>query len=168
MAVTLQEVKNLSDGLRQHNFMLVIPNVPGGDDGDILRLRAVTTSFPGFGSLPIERKMHGFTVKEAGEKSYPRALPCEFIEGSEAPILNLLRRWHRLQWENITGAQAPSSVYKTKAILQLMNNAKQVTHSIQLNGIYIEDVTDTPLTGETNDQVRISVTFSYDDWDAED
>jgi len=165
MAITLQEVKNLSDGLRQHNFMFVVPNVPGGDDGDILRLRVVGTSYPGFGSTMIERKMHGFTVKEAGEKTYPRTVQCEFIEGSGAPVLNLLRRWHRLQWDNVTGATAPSIVYKTKAILQIMDNQKKVTDEIIFNGVYIEDVPDVPLTADAQDQVKVSVTFSYDDWD---
>lgn len=165
MPATLNEARNLGDSLRQYNFELVIPNVPGGGDGDILRLRVISTSLPGLSSEMVERAQHGFTIKEAGRGNTPRSLPCEFFESSDLTVYKMLKAWHTLQWNPQTGAQATASVYKTKGYIKVLGNDRAEKVSIVLNGLCIEDVPDSALSGESSEQVRIAPTFSYDDWD---
>lgn len=165
MAATLNDVRNLGDSLRQYNFELVIPNVPGGGDGDILRLHVISTTIPGLSSEMIERSQHGFTIKEAGRGNTPRSLACEFFENSDLVIFRMLQAWHKLQWDPQTGAQAQSSVYKTKAYLKVLGNDRSEKASILLEGLCIEDIPDIAMSGESSEQARVAPTFSYDNWD---
>lgn len=167
MAATLDDVRNLGDSLRQFNFELVIPNIPGGGDGDILRLRIVTSAIPGLSSEMIERAQHGFTIKEAGRGNTPRALPCEFFESSDLVVYRMLKDWHGLQWNPRTGAQAATSVYKTKGYIKVLGNDRKERVSLVLEGVCIEDIPDSALSGESSEQVRLAPTFSYDFWDFE-
>ncbi len=162
---SLQDIKNLSDSLRQQNFELVIPNIPNGGDSDILRLRCANSSLPGFSSEMTERALHGHVVKEAGRGVFPRTIAAEFVEGAEMPILTMMKDWHRLQWDPATGVQAPSAIYKVTGYLDVYNAAKEKVKRLVLSGLCIEDVADTAMSGEGSEAVRVSVTFSYDDWD---
>lgn len=167
MAASLDDVRNLGDSLRQYNFELVIPNVPAGGDGDILRLRVISASIPGLSSEMVERAQHGFTIKEAGRGNTPRSLPCEFFESSDLVVYKMLKNWHGLQWNPQTGAQAQASVYKTKGYVKVLGNDRNEKVSIVLTGLCIEDIPDAALSGESSEQVRIAPTFSYDSWDFE-
>ncbi len=165
MALTLEDVRGLSDSLKNFNFDLVIPNVPGGGDGEAFRLHVVTAAIPGLSSEIIERAHHGFTVKEAGRGQFPRVFPCEFYESSDLKIFKALKAWHDLQWDKNTGAQAARTVYTTSIYLKTLGNDRNESASIKMNSCFIEDIADSPVSGDNSETVRVSVTFSYDDWD---
>ena len=165
MALNLDDVRGLADSLKNYNFDLVIPNVPGGGDGEALRLHVVTTSIPGLSSEMIERAMHGFIIKEAGRGRFPGVLPTEYVESSELVIFKAMKAWHDLQWDKKTGAQATATIYKTNAFLHILGNDRSVKATIKLSGVCIEEISDTPMSGESSELVRASVTFSYDYWD---
>ena len=167
MALTLTDVRGMGNTLKQNNYDLVIPNPPAGGDGDILRLAVASSAIPGFSSEIVERAHHGHVIKEAGRGMFPRTLPAEFFETSELTALTLLKAWHTLQWNNETGEQSDTNAYKTDGYIILLDAARKESKKVRFKGLFIEDVADSPLDGASSEIVRVSVTFSYDDWDFE-
>ena len=163
MAVTLDDVRGSSNPLISYNYDLVIPTVPGGGNGDVLRLHLLNTNIPGFGVEVFESNHHGFVIKHPGKKSYPRVLTAEYEESNDLTVLNAIRGWHDLMVDPDTGIQAPAALYKVDMFLELLSNDKAIAGTVRLRGCFPEEVPDTPLDGATSDAVRISVNFSYDD-----
>lgn len=164
MAVTLNDVKSMGDPLRPYNFDLIIPNIPGGGDGNAMRIHLVNTSIPGFSSEVFSTKHHGFEIKHVGRGTFPRTLPVTYVEDSNLTILNSLRRWHRFQWEPNTGIQVPQALYKTDGFLKLLDSDKSTKATYKLVGMFIQSVPDTAMGQSDSGPVNISVTFSYDDF----
>lgn len=165
MALQFEDVRKYANSLKQYNYELLIPNVPGGGDTEIIRVAIVTTSIPGFGSEMVQRTHHGFVIKEAGRVDLPRQLPFECYETAQGDILQTFKNWHFLQWNPATGEQESAEVYKTDGYLILLNNKREESKRLWLKGVCIENVADTPLDGGSSEIVRVSGMLSYDDWD---
>lgn len=162
MSITLNDVRSIGNPLRQYDFDFVIPSMPGGGDGNVIRIHITNTNIPGFSVESFESNHHGHTIKHAGRGIHARTYTVEYEETSDLRIYNAFRAWRDLQWDPETGEQAEPEEYKTVGQLQLLNGAKEITKKIDLIGLYVEDVADVPLDGAVSDSVKISVTFSYD------
>lgn len=164
MSLTLKDVRGFGNPLRAYNFDLIIPVLPGGAAGEALRLHIVSTNIPGFSSEPMERAHHGVVIKHAGRGMYPRSWTNEFFESADLKVYNALLRWHGLQWDRETGAQADDNAYKTEGYLHLLGNDRKPTKKFVLEGLWIEDIPDVLMDSGTSEVVRVPVTWSYDRW----
>ena len=167
MAVTLSEIRRVPP-LRSYNFEFVIPSWPGGGNGDLLRIPVLTTSLPGFSSEPVETMIAGFTEKFAGRGMFPRTLAVEYRETNNLDVWTALYNWNQTTFNSISGFQGTDEIggglinYKTTGFLRLFAENKNLVRSIGFEGIWPEDVGDSPLDGSSSDVVRVSVSFSYD------
>lgn len=164
MAITLADVRKTSP-LRQYNYEFIIPTWPGGGNGDMLRIPVLTASLGGFSIEPIETSIAGIVEKFAGRGMYPRTLNIEWRETNALDVWSALYEWRELMFNSETGVQAVDNGdagYRTTALLKLYNEGKDEIASVKYEGVFPEDVADSPLSGETSDIVRVSATFSYD------
>ena len=160
---TLTEVRALSEPLRGYNFMFIVPNVPGGGSGEILRLSCKTATIPGLGNEPIEDALPGgHILKYPGLVAYSRTLSVEYRENSNLTNYSTLYRWCGLQWHPTTGAQQPATSYKTNAILRILNPQKAVTSTFRFEGVFVENIDEISLDAASADVVSTPVTFSWD------
>ena len=164
MAVTLSEIRRVPP-LRSYNFEFVIPSWPGGGNGDLLRIPVLTASLPGFSSEPIETMIAGFTEKFAGRGMFPRTLAVEYRETRNLDVWTALFDWNQAMFNSATGVQLSDTIsvgYKTTGYLRLFDENKNLVRSVGFEGLWPEDVGDSPLDGSSSDVVRVSASFSYD------
>ena len=165
MALGLNEIKGLADPFKNFNYEFIIPNMPGGGDGEILKISAVTVSIPGFMTEPIEETFPGgHMIKHAGKGTYNREIAVEFREGQDLAIFTALNGWYDLIWNRETGAQTVADSYKTEAILHMLDSAKETVRTVRMRGVFIQSVDDLSMDSAGGEGVRISANFSYDDW----
>ena len=165
MALGLNEIRTLSDPFRNYNYELIIHNVPGGGNSDLLKIRAVTLSIPGFMTEPIEEAYPGgHMIKHAGKGTYNREISIEFNEGQDLAIFTALNNWYDLIWDRETGAQGLATNYKTEASMRMLDSLKAPVKTARLEGVFIQSVDDLSMDAQGGEGVRIAATFSYDRW----
>lgn len=164
MAITLADIRGSGTPHINYNYDLVFPTIPGGGNGDVLRLHVLSTSIPGFSTETFETNHHGFLIKHAGKKEYPRTLSATFEEKDDMTILTDIRNWHDLMIEPETGVQVSADIYKVDGFLQLLNAQKAIVKEIRMRGMFPETISDITLDGGTTGATEITVDFSYDDW----
>lgn len=162
MAVSLNDVRGMGNPLRSYDFDIIIPNMPGGGDGAAVRIHVTNGTIPGFGVESFESNHHGHTLKHAGRGLHARTWNVEYEETTDMRVYTALRAWRDLQWDPETGVQAERDVYTTTGKIQLLNVSKTVIKTIDVFGLYVEDVPDITLDGAVSDSVKIPVTYSYD------
>lgn len=158
----LNVVRGLPDPARGYNFEVLIPNMPGGGNSEVVSLRVTATSIPGYSSEPSEYSLGGHVLKVPGRGMYTREWAVTLVEGEDMVVAEALEAWHRLQWDRVTGAQAVSQDIKTEIFIRQLNGAKQTAKEWVLEGCWVSNVGDMALDQATSDVLRAEITFSFD------
>lgn len=167
MSISVSQIRSLGEPIKQYNYDLVIPNIPGSNivNGNILRIKTNNcTGIPGFGTDVQESTQYGFTEFYAGRGNPPGPYQITYEETLDARITKTLRNWYDLMWDVDTGIQMPSQVYKTEAVLRILNVTRVPVATIKFRGFFLESVDDSGLDGSSSGPVTVSATFRYSDW----
>lgn len=159
---SLDEIRSLSDPLRQYAFQLEIPNVPGGGDGDSLSLRCTSSTLPGQGSEITTVNIGGHTQRYAGRIQFGGSFSAQIIESMSAEVYQTLLDWHALQWDIETGTQQTSDVYKTDGYMKLLDNENSESLVRRIEGMFIQNINDISVSADSSDPIRVDIVFAYD------
>ena len=157
---------NLSNPQRTYLWDFIIPNPIAGGDRDVLQLRCQSTSLPGrsFGSILVNYKQSA-GVKYPGKLAYSHSWDCTFIEGEDAKIFDAIYDWKQQIVNDLTNTGISDLLIKTDAILKLVDRAGTVTRKIKIIGIYPEALPDVPLDYNSEGNLMLPVTWSFDRWE---
>jgi hypothetical protein len=161
--VTLDEIMGLPDILSSEHFSFNLTEVPGVGDSQDLLLKCMDCNIPGFSTESFEVMLHGMTRNFRGRKMFPRVLAVTFVEDTLMNTLNDLRIWG----EQIVGTQSNTSIggikdYAVTATLTIYDQAGNDIDFIEFINCFVQDVPDTPVTGESSTLMRATATFKYD------
>jgi hypothetical protein len=156
-------VRNLTDPARGFHFEVKIPNMPGGGNGEEVGLRCTSTTVPGFQSEPTEIALGGgHVISYAGRGTTAHEWTFSVIEGENMVVYNSMESWHALQWNRSTGAQRPSSEYKTDVFIQQLAGDKSVVKTWKLEGCFIATIGDITYDHNSSEPVRFDTTLRFD------
>ena len=123
----------------------------------------VEPSIPGVsvGSIHIPFKQTG-GVKYPGKKTYSHTWSATFTEGEDRAMWDAFYAWAQSIINDTTGIGA--AVIKTDIYLHLLNTDGTVSKRIRLVGCYTESQDDVSISQDSEGEIQISITFSYDYW----
>jgi hypothetical protein len=155
---------NIDNVARSYLWEVLFSNPIGSGDTDTYSLRCRSTSMPGrsFGSILVPFKQTA-GVKFPGKNTYSHTWTCTFVEGEDRKIFESLRSWQQAVVHDKTGIG--STKIKTSVTLNLLNTDGTVAKRIKLIGTYVESVADVSLSYGDENEIIVSVTFSYDRWE---
>lgn len=157
------ENRSLPDPLFSYNFDLVIPNVPGGGDGRMLKLKCMSTSIPGVSLDDVEVTLHGATSMYAGREIYTHTLQATFLETRDLSTRDALNGWIAFARSARTNTGTYKVQYATDADLLLYDDTgSNVIRTIRMEGFYCKAMDDAAVDGSSSTAVTIGATFSYD------
>lgn len=162
--VSLTRVNSLPDIITNEAYELVLgvlPNSIGSDDR--LILKCLNANIGGFSNETYEVPLHSHVLKFRGRKMYTRTLAVTYVEDAQFHTLRALRNWH----EYIVGTDSSTSAgdkrdYSVDADLRFYNHKGELINTDTFRYLFINDVPDVPVSGESSTMMQISVTFSYD------
>ena len=153
---------NLTNPARTYLWEVMLANPLGGDTETLL-LRCRSTSIPGVsvGGILISYKQTG-GVKYPGKKTYSHVWACTFVEGEDRAMWDAFYAIAQAIINDETGVGALS--IKRDIYLHLINTDGTVSKKIKLIGAYVESQDDVALSHESETEINIAITFSYDYW----
>ena len=162
--VSLSRVQSLPDIISNEAYEFILGSVPNsvGND-DRLILKCLNANIPGFSNEVYEVNLHSHVLKYRGRKMYPRTMAVTYVEDSQFHTLKALRSWH----EFIVGTESSTSAsdkaqYSINPVLITYNGKGEEIDRTTFYNLFINDVPDVPVSGESSTMMQISVTFSYD------
>lgn len=161
--VSFTDVATLPDVADASSFLLNFGSVPGTGSTRTLSLRCQSAVIPGFSNEKITATLHGYTLNWRGRKVYPQSLAIQYLEMSDMESHNIMRRWHELTAGSESGNSATyKSGYAVLAELITFDTTGKVSDRVRIESLFLQDLSDTSLSGESSAAVQVSATFSYD------
>lgn len=161
--ISFSEVNAMPDALDQVAFELILPTLPGAGNSRHLTIKCQSVSQPGSSTESFEVGVHGHVKRFRGRKMYPRSLSATFYEDSTFATVNTLRRW----LEFIAGTESGNSQgyqadYSVDAVLVTYDTIGRAINRTIYEHLFIQDIPDLNMDGNSSASVPVSVTFSYD------
>lgn len=156
----------LTNPQRVYLWEILIPNLLGGGDAEILKARAQSTQIPGrgVGEIKIPHKQTA-GVKYPGKLTYEQTWNVTFIEGEDKKVFQALHAWNQKVVHDVTGLSDGDENIKTNLYLQLLTTKGGESHKIKLVGCYPQTVAPVEMSYGGDGVVNLTVTFSYDSWE---
>lgn len=164
MPVTLQQVVSLPDVLLQDHFDLLIPNPPGGGDGEALMIRNMTAVLPGRSNRPIPVELHRHKTFYGGKRDYGNSFSASWVDTTDRRVINTLKSWQDLITDPTTGLPLPKTVYNTTATITIYDASNAPSELRTFHGLFIVSLEASNLSGSSNQPLPVSATFSFDYW----
>lgn len=156
----------LTNPLRSYLFDVIIPNVIGGGDSDIMTARARSASIPerSQGAISIPYKQTAGIVVP-GKLHYSHTWELTFIEGEDCKVYNALYAWQQRIVDDQSGAGEGDDKIKTTLYLNLNNTKGDDIKQIKLLGCYCHTVGALNFSHGNEETVTFNVTFSFDSFE---
>ena len=162
--VTLSQINSLPDLLPTDNFILMLGTVPGGGNANNLALKMTDCTLPGVTTDSFKVKLFGHTVTHRGMRNTANVLTATFVEDSTYDSTTVLYNWHSYVVNVQTGLSTgnKNSYTDSSATLYVFDQTGAVSASYQFIGLYINDIADSQLNGESTQVMKITAQFNYD------
>lgn len=181
--VTYSDVLGLPDILSTDNFILylkapqpVITKLGSTTIADSIEKKMIikcqSTSVPSFSNEAFDVSMHGFVLKQRGQKRYGgNTLSATFIEEANMETYKYLYAWSEVVVGTYTGK---SEGYKGKTsggtnryssdecYLEIFDTTGKSVDQIGFLGLFPQEIQDISLSVENSASVQVSATFSFD------
>lgn len=162
--VQLSQVVNIADVLQVDHFSLLIPNPPGGGDGEALLIKNLTAALPGLSTVPITTKLHRHTVHHQSRQEFGSyTIAAQFVESTDRAVIQALIGWHNQKVNQLTGLPNPKSTYATTAYVTVYDSANNPSEERTLINTVLETIQEVSVGGESA-SLKWSAVFRYDNW----
>lgn len=159
---SLYDAQAVADPAQSWNFDLFLPAIPGSSDTRALTWKCMSTGLPGFSIEKVAVPLHGVELQYAGRKTFSHSFQSVFMEASDWSTRSQFYSWSEAtrSWINNSGTFA--SAYKVNAQIVVYNDLPQVSRTINVWGMWPEQVADVALDGANSTLVTLDITWSFD------
>jgi len=160
---TFSEVASaIQDPLLSDNFLLVIPNVPGGGVGEALRLQCRSASKPGKTINSVEVAVFGHVLEFASNISFSHDMSVSYAENGKAQVTTALELWQNAIRSAETQLGAPKSAYARNGIFYVYDNVGNVVKEYLIEAMWPAQVPDISFDGSSSSALNVDASFKYD------
>jgi len=154
---------NITNPARSYLWEVIFPT-PLKGNAETYLLRAQSTTMPerSFGSILIPYKQSA-GIKYPGKLTYPHAWDITFVEGEDREMIQNFYDWCNEIINDRTNIGAVR--IKTDLYLHLINTDGTVAKKINMMGCYPERMSDVNLDYASEEEMKFTITFSYDRWE---
>lgn len=165
MRATLNDLNNLEDPMPAMNFELLLGNLPAGLNSDNLHIKCQTASIPGMSIEPMEMALHGQVLRFPGRKTFPGTMAATFVEESNVGTQRVFRTWQeKIKSTNTSKSTGYKRDYAVTARLNIYDNANVLRDEIDIFGLWLSELSEIALDGQSSQVMLVQVTFTYDSW----
>lgn len=158
---------NLTNPQRTYLWEVIIPNMIGGGDGNILQARAQSTASPGRsidGPINVPYKQTA-GINYPGRLRYTHTWQVTFVEGEDAQVFAAIHAWNQSVVHDVSGVSVGDDQLKANLFFKEISTKGGDGLRLKLVGCFPQSVEDVAMGYETNDVKKLVVTFSYDSWE---
>ena len=162
--ISLDQIRSLPDLIPTDNFYLMLGSVAGGGSAQNLALKCTHCTLPGVSNDSFEVKMFGHSVTQRGQRLSPHILQAGFLEDQTFDSMSVLYNY----FDAVVNLQTGDSIgnkglYENNGIyLYVYDQTGTVSANYQFIGMYIKEISDSELTGESTNIMRHNAIFNYD------
>lgn len=162
--IELDQITSLPDVLLQDHFNFLIPNIPGGGDGQTLTIRNMTATLPGRANNVIPLELHRHKTHYSGKRIYRHSFQAQFVDTADRRVLQALLNWQNQMTEESTGLPRPKEEYATTGVVTIFGADNTAVEERTFYGLFVSDVADIALSGQSNAPIQVTMTLNYDYW----
>ena len=161
---TIEEIRNLAEPLKSYQFKITIANAPGtGASGELLQFLCQASVLPGQEIDVVLTNLGGHIVSDPGRVgSAGRTWTVTFAESTDLSVVQRINSWQNICNNPATGVQGNRGDYKRTALVEMLDNAKEVVLTRQLNGVWPSATADMALDNASSEVVNLDVTWAFD------
>lgn len=150
------------DPMLSDNFLLDIPNIPGGGDYTALRIQCQSATKPGVTINAVEVQVFGHTLEYAGNKTFNHDMTIEYVENRKAQITSVLEAWAEIirATESQTGAFKKD--YARSGYFSIFDNMGNTVREYEIFNMWPSVVPDISFNGSSSTLITLSTTFKFD------
>lgn len=158
--------------LMVYSWEVVIPNLPAslGAFSRSLSLKARAVTIPGQQNAEYATHFGPFVFSHPGKKSYPRKINVTFEETYENLVIDAMKRWSRLVFDESTGRGEPEQAQKSDLWLRFLGpnpEGRGIANAIHAYDVFPVTMPDAMVDYRNDGQLFVDVTFAYNVWEWE-
>ncbi len=160
-----QLAASVLDPMLSDNFLLDIPNIPGGGDYTALRIQCQSAVKPGMTINAVEVQVFGHTLEFAGNKTFNHDMTIEYVENRSAQITTQLENWANLIRSTQSQHGAFKKDYARSGYFTIFDNMGNIVREYEIFGMWPSVVPDISFNGQSSSIINLSTTFKFDYYD---
>lgn len=150
------------DPMLSDNYLLNIPDVPGGGNANALRMQCTSAVKPGSTINAVEVQVFGHTLEYAANKTFSHDMSVEYVENRTGQITAALEAWADLIRGTETQLGGYKSEYARSAYFTIFDNKGQTVREYEIVGLWPSAVPDLSFNGSSSSIITLSVSWKYD------
>lgn len=150
------------DPMLSDNFLLDIPNIPGGGNSNALRIQCQSAVKPGTTINAVEVQVFGHTLEFAGNKTFNHDMTIEYVENRSAQITTTLEAWHDLIRATETQLGEYKTGYAVNGYFTIFDNMGKTVREYEIFNMWPSVVPDLSFNGTSSTIINLSTTFKFD------
>lgn len=161
----------LGQPIAAYNWEIVFPELPAAvaKYAESLSVKARSVSIPGVQGEGSETNFGPFVFSHPGKKTYPRKLSMTFEEAYSNPVVEALKLWAQLIFDEESGAGAEEEALKSDVWIRLLGpdpegDPQSFDGAIHVYNAFPVSVPDTSLDYSSDAAIMVSVTMAYNLW----
>jgi hypothetical protein len=150
------------DPMLSDNFLLDIPNVPGGGNPQPLRVQCQSAVKPGMTINAVEVQVFGHTLEYASNKTFNHDMTVEYVENRSAQITTTLEQWGNFCRSTQSQHGAYKAEYARNGYFTIFDNKGTIVREYEIHNMWPSVVPDINFNGTSSSLITLSVTFKFD------
>lgn len=150
------------DPMLSDNYLLNIPDIPGGGNAQALRMQCTSAVKPGSTLNAVEVQVFGHTLEFAANKTFSHDMSVEYVENRQAQITTLLENWAELIRATETQTGGYKSEYARSGYFTIFDNKGKTVREYEIHGLWPSAVPDLSFQGSSSSIITLSVSWKYD------
>lgn len=153
-----------------YNWEMVIPDPPEVvvPFTEHISVKARSVVIPGVDMQSYDTRFGPFTFVHPGRKTYPRRMELRFEETYIKPILEAMKLWTQLAFDEESGTGIPEDALKANLWVRLLGpdpeGAQGIPQAMHAYDAFPVSVANVPLAYTEEGQVFVSVTMAFNVW----
>ncbi len=150
------------DPMLSDNFLLDIPNIPGGGDYKALKIQCQSATKPGVTINAVEVQVFGHTLEFASNKTFNHDMTIEYVENRKAEVTTTLENWADLIRNTESQHGEYKAGYARSGYFTIFDNMGLTVREYEIFQMWPSVVPDISFNGSSSSLITLSTTFKFD------
>lgn len=127
-----------------------------------LEMRVKSASIPQKANEVLEINYKAGKTSFTGRDSSSHTWNCIFWDDTAMSVYTTFNEWVKLQYNELDGRGTTKATYTGTAVLIQRDGTGAKIAEYYLDGLFIEDLSEIPLSYDSNEAIEVTVTFRFD------
>ena len=153
-----------------HNWEVVIPDPPSVVSSYVthMSIKARNVMIPGVENQGYDTQFGPFVFVHPGRKTYPRRIDMRFEETYVKPIIEALKLWQQLVFDEEAGAGVDEGALKANMWIRLLGpdpeGEQAIDGAVHVYDVFPINIANTSVGYDADGQIFVGATMAYNVW----